>query len=357
MTSWIIKVGVGLIRAWFGLSGRKSRKLRHKQFEKLRPQSAAVHSVFLSQLHSCRTDNAASIYPRPLLYFTIQCIFIWCTCYERVEIWIYPIFLCGCMHEYVNYCLEPIFWVLLGIVFHRTWVSGVSYLLFVLCFSVETFCSSSVNMENMQSSSQTLSRVERLVKATAAHWDKAFCDACNWYIWCKEKTKRSLLIVMHHHWTGGICAKQFQTWIIYHVRKAAHTLWAAFLFENMHACSIIVLRSSLQTPQLQPTDTLKVKDVLRNAPPGQLPSITTQHHQLQVPHRKSSGLGVKIISMCAGQTRREEEAEKSGDNMWHHSESRALRRSTFVARSQPDVPSVSKQEWLREGNFQQFVRF
>lgn len=217
MTSWIIKVGVGLIRAWFGLSGRKSRKLRHKQFEKLRPQSAAVHSVFLSQLHSCRTDNAASIYPRPLLYFTIQCIFIWCTCYKRVEIWIYPIFLCGCMHEYVNYCLEPIFWVLLGIVFHRTWVSGVSYLLFVLCFSVETFCSSSVNMENMQSSSQTRSRVERLVKATAAHWDEAFCDACNWYIWCKEKTKRSLLIVMHHHWTGDICAKQFQTWIIYHV--------------------------------------------------------------------------------------------------------------------------------------------
>lgn len=41
-------MGVGLIRAWFGLSGRKSRKLRHKQFEKLRPQSAAVHSVFLS---------------------------------------------------------------------------------------------------------------------------------------------------------------------------------------------------------------------------------------------------------------------------------------------------------------------
>lgn len=64
-----------------------------------------------------------------------------------------------------------------------------------------------------------------------------------------------------------------------------------------------------------------------------------------------------VGSMCAGQTRREEEAEKSGDNMWHHSESRALRRSTFVARSQPDVPSVSKQEWLREGNFQQFVRF
>lgn len=48
MTSWIIKVGVGLIRAWFGLVGKEGRKLRQKQFEKLRPQSAAVHSVFLS---------------------------------------------------------------------------------------------------------------------------------------------------------------------------------------------------------------------------------------------------------------------------------------------------------------------
>lgn len=60
MTSWIIKVGVGLIRAWFGLDGKEGRKLRQKQFEKLRPQSAAVHLVSLSQLHSCRTDNTAS---------------------------------------------------------------------------------------------------------------------------------------------------------------------------------------------------------------------------------------------------------------------------------------------------------
>lgn len=63
VTSWIIKVGVGLIRAWLGLVGKKGRKLRQKQFEKLRPQSAAVHSVFLSQLHSCRTDNTARVYP------------------------------------------------------------------------------------------------------------------------------------------------------------------------------------------------------------------------------------------------------------------------------------------------------
>lgn len=63
VTSWIIKVGVGLIRAWLGLVGKEGRKLRQKQFEKLRPQSAAVHSVFLSKLHSCKIDNAASIYP------------------------------------------------------------------------------------------------------------------------------------------------------------------------------------------------------------------------------------------------------------------------------------------------------
>lgn len=53
VTSWIIKVGVGLIRAWFGLVGKEGRKLRQKQFEKPRPRSAAVRSVFLSQLHSC----------------------------------------------------------------------------------------------------------------------------------------------------------------------------------------------------------------------------------------------------------------------------------------------------------------
>lgn len=84
VTSWIIKVGVGLIRAWFGLVGKEGRKLRQKQFEKLRPQSAAVHSVFLSQLHSCRIDNTASIYPWPLLYFTIQCMFIWHICYKSI---------------------------------------------------------------------------------------------------------------------------------------------------------------------------------------------------------------------------------------------------------------------------------
>ena len=76
VTSWIIKVGVGLIRAWLGLDGKEGRKLRQEQFEKLRPQSAAVRSLFLSQLRSCTIDNAASIYPRPLLYFTIQCEFI-----------------------------------------------------------------------------------------------------------------------------------------------------------------------------------------------------------------------------------------------------------------------------------------
>lgn len=63
VTSWIIKVGVGLIRAWFGLACKEGRKLRQEQFEKLRPQSAAVHSVFLFQLHSCRADNTASISP------------------------------------------------------------------------------------------------------------------------------------------------------------------------------------------------------------------------------------------------------------------------------------------------------
>lgn len=54
VTSWIIKVGVGLIRALFGLVGKEGRKLRQKQFEKPRPRCAAVRSVFLSQLHSCR---------------------------------------------------------------------------------------------------------------------------------------------------------------------------------------------------------------------------------------------------------------------------------------------------------------
>lgn len=63
MTSWIIKVGVGLIRAWFGLDDKEGRKLRQKQFEKPRPQSAAVHLVSFSELHSCRFDNTASISP------------------------------------------------------------------------------------------------------------------------------------------------------------------------------------------------------------------------------------------------------------------------------------------------------
>lgn len=63
MTSWIIKVGVGLIRARFCLAGLEGRKLRQEQFEKPRPQSAAVHSVSLSQLHSCRLDKTANISP------------------------------------------------------------------------------------------------------------------------------------------------------------------------------------------------------------------------------------------------------------------------------------------------------
>ncbi len=41
------------------------------------------------------------------------------------------------------------------------------------------------------------------------------------------------------------------------------------------ACTVTVLHSSLQTPQLQPTDTLKVGEELRNALAGILPSITT----------------------------------------------------------------------------------
>lgn len=42
-----------------------------------------------------------------------------------------------------------------------------------------------------------------------------------------------------------------------------------------------------------------------------------------------------------------------GTTLWAGPSATAL----FVARSPPDVPSVSKQEWLCEGNFQQFVRF
>lgn len=42
VTSWIIKVGEGLIRAWFGMVSKEGRKPRQKQIEKLRPPSAAV---------------------------------------------------------------------------------------------------------------------------------------------------------------------------------------------------------------------------------------------------------------------------------------------------------------------------
>lgn len=66
---------------------------------------------------------------------------------------------------------------------------------------------------------------------------------------------------------------------------------------------------SLQTPQLQPTDTLKVGEELRNALARQLPSINTQHHQLLVPHReKERGERGEHQSVC----RPNQEEEKEG---------------------------------------------
>lgn len=83
------------------------------------------------------------------------------------------------------------------------------------------------------------------------------------------------------------------------------------------ACSVTVLHSSLQTPQLQPTDTLKVGEELRNALAGKLPSITTNTISSLHPTererergrervRKGGERGMNI-SLFADQTRREEE--------------------------------------------------
>lgn len=150
MTSWIIKVRVGLIRARPGLVGKEGRKLRQEQFEKRRPRPAAVHSLFLSQLHSCRIDNSASIYPWPLLYFRVQCMFIWHICYKRIYIGISNQVFCEGKNTFTK-----TFWTLLASFSRAVWVNGATYFVFMSCvFPWRHYNTSSSNMENMQSSQQ-----------------------------------------------------------------------------------------------------------------------------------------------------------------------------------------------------------
>ena len=281
--------------------------------------------------------------------------------------------------------------VALGIFFSRAArVSGAAYFLFMSCvFPWRHSNMSSAYMENTQSSRQMLSRALRLAKATVKQWGEDLYDAVGWCCCtthCDQShlpMKRSLQIVMLHFWTTNhvcvcvwrrVCVRCvgpntkkfisgiFFYWLVFKVAR----LWAAFpLFENMlllavsqrciHLCRrlnynpLIHLKSERSSGMLR-RDNCQASLQTPSAP--STPQGERERERESGRRREERGMN---LGMFADRTR--SCGAGGGDNMWHHSESWALRHGAFVARSQPDVPSVSKQEWLCEGNFQQFVRF
>lgn len=146
MTSWIIKVGVGLIRAWFGLDGKEGRKPRQKQFEKQRPQSAAVHSVSLiaAGLQVFTHDLSSTSKSTACLSYTCYNIYIIFKMFVREK----------------KLCWQP-------------FLKFASFKFFPGQYqSAEQLAMSVTSMKNTQSSFQMLSRSQRLVSTTVRHrWE------------------------------------------------------------------------------------------------------------------------------------------------------------------------------------------
>lgn len=98
------------------------------------------------------------------------------------------------------------------------------------------------------------------------------------------------------------------------------------------------------SPQLKPTAPLKLREAPRNA----LLWDVCQASWTRPPPSSHCPPIERNISVHTEPSQRENVAP-----VWGLSSM----QKPFVARSQPDVPSLSKQEWLHVGNFQQFVRF
>ena len=188
-----------------------------------------------------------------------------------------------------------------------------------------------------------------------------------WKDLCRSWCSTFELLIMSACVCGGVFAlcwaehKDIYLWDLFYwlVFKVAR-LWAAFpLFENMlqlavsqrciHLCRRLNYNPLIHLKSERSSGMLRRDNCQASL---QTPSAPSTPQGERGRRREERGMN---LGMFADRTR--SCGGGGGDNMWHHSESWALRHGAFVARSQPDVPSVSKQEWLCEGNFQQFVRF